>query len=151
MRPDLACSETDLNADRKHPSLFTNSNPSNPSDPPIDLSIDEIKGIVLASAASFPATESSLRAVADCPIPDPALSTSLIAQMERMKGLEATQMAQAAEMAELRTRTEAIIRRWYEGNALASSQLVADLEGRVEKAEMVVRRAEKEKEAENAI
>jgi hypothetical protein len=79
------------------------------------------------------------------------LSTSLIAQMERMKGLEATQMAQAAEMADLRKRSEAAVRRWYEGSALASSQLVADVEGRVEKVEVGVRRAEKEREAENAL
>lgn len=99
--------------------------------------------MVLASAAAFPATESALRAVNDCAVPDPAASAALVAQAERMKGLEATQMAQAAEVAELRARSEAVIRRWYEGSALGVSEFVADVEGRATAVERVVRRAER--------
>lgn len=60
-----------------------------------------------------------------------------------MKGIEATQLAQAAEIAELRARSEDVIRRWYEGDVLGYSNFVAGVEGRVERAERSVRRVEK--------
>lgn len=101
--------------------------------------------MVLAAASSFPATESALRAVNDCTVPDPAQSATLISQMERMKGIEATQVAQAAEMAELRTKSEEVIRRWYEGNALGVSEFIADVESRATGIEKAVRRAERAK------
>lgn len=90
-------------------------------------------------------------AIKDCPIPDPSQSASIIALAERMKGLEATQMSQAAEMSELRARSERLIRAWYEGSMLSRSEFVADVEGRMEKVERSVRRAEHEKEAENQL
>ena len=102
-----------------------------------------MRSIVLASAPLFPATESALRAVNDCSVPDPAQSAALILQVERMKALEATQIAQNAEVAELRTRSEGVIRRWYEGSALGVSEFVADLEGRATGVERRVRRAER--------
>lgn len=81
----------------------------------------------------------------DCTIPDPAQSAALISQMERMKAIEATQLAQAAEMAELRTKSEEVIRRWYEGSALGASRFIADVESRATGVERAVRRAERAK------
>lgn len=99
---------------------------------------------MLAAAPSFPAAASALTtAVADTPVPDPALSASLAALLPRMRGVEVTQRAQAAEIAELRARSEVLVRRWYEGRVLATSEFVARVEGRVERAEMRVRRAER--------
>ena len=118
-----------------------------PSTPPPDLPLAAVKSIVLAAASSFPATESALRAVNDCQVPDPAQSASLISQMERMKALEATQLAQTAEIAELRTKSEQVIRGWYETNALASSEFIAEMEHRVSRVERQVRRAEREDES----
>lgn len=63
-----------------------------------------------------------------------------------MKAIEATQIAQAAELAELRGRSEAVIRTWYEGGVLKSSQFLADVESRVGKVERRVRRTERERE-----
>ncbi|KAL2108372.1 hypothetical protein VUR80DRAFT_3925 [Thermomyces stellatus] len=113
------------------------------SEPPSDLPYEALRSIVLASASSFPATESALRAINDCPVPDPAQSAALISQVERMKAIETTQIAQAAEMAELRTRSEEVIRRWYEGNALGASEFIAEVESRVTGVERAVRRAER--------
>jgi hypothetical protein len=88
-----------------------------------------------------------LTAIKDSPIPDPSESAALIALGERMKGIEATQMAQAAEISELRTRSEAVLRAWYESSVIERSQFMADVEGRVEKVERLIRRAEHEQEA----
>jgi hypothetical protein len=68
-----------------------------------------------------------------------------------MKVLEATQMSQAAEIAELRTRSEAVIRTWYESSVLSGSQFMAEVEDRVERVERRVRRAEHDKEAEKEV
>lgn len=60
-----------------------------------------------------------------------------------MKGIEATQLAQAVEIAELRTRSEAVIRQWYERDVLGYSDFAAAAESRVERVERVVKRVEK--------
>jgi hypothetical protein len=106
---------------------------------------------VLASASAFPATASALTAVSDCPVPDPAQSAALVALAPRMRGIEATQLAQAAEAAELRALSEDVLRRWYEYGVVESSRFVADVEGRVEKVERRVRRAEREAEIGQAL
>lgn len=126
--------------DRTQPKLFDRPKAS---EPPGDLPDDALRSIVLAAAPSFPATESALRAINDCGVPDPAQSATLISQVERMKAIEATQIAQAAEMAELRTKSEEVIRRWYEGNALGVSGFLAEVESRATGVEKAVRRAER--------
>ncbi|KAH6885417.1 hypothetical protein B0T10DRAFT_95336 [Thelonectria olida] len=133
---------------KSHPDFFHNPDPS---DPPSQLPTDAIQSIVLAAASSFPSTLSSLTAIKDSPIPDPAESAALIALGDRMKAIEATQFAQAAEMADLRRRSEKIVRTWYESGVLNNSALMADLESRVELAERQVRRAEKELELEDEV
>lgn len=106
---------------------------------------------MLACASSYPSAASALTAVInDTPIPDPALSASLAALIPRMAGIEATQLAQEAEIAELRARSEDLVRGWYQGRMLGHSQSVADIEGRFEKVEQAVRRVEKTREAEAA-
>lgn len=68
-----------------------------------------------------------------------------------MKALDATQMAQAAEISELRTRSEAIVRQWYETSVLSKSQFMADVEGRVEKVERQIRQTERAREVEKEV
>ncbi|KAK3934908.1 nuclear distribution protein [Diplogelasinospora grovesii] len=124
-----------------HPSLF--QSPS-PDAPPTELSPEALRATVLSYAASFPSTASALTAVtSDTPVPDAKRSADLASLMPRMKGVEAMQLAQEAEIAELRTRSECVLRRWYEGRMLRYSQFVADIEGRIEEVEMGVRRAER--------
>lgn len=71
--------------------------------------------------------------------------------MDKMKVIEATQIAQAAEMAELRGRSEAVIRSWYESGVLSNSKALAAVESRVEKVERLVRRKERAAEDEKAL
>ncbi|RYP50323.1 hypothetical protein DL768_004140 [Monosporascus sp. mg162] len=126
---------------KSYPDLFQAPPPAEP--PSTLLPPEAVRAIVLSAASSFPATASALTAVSDTPVPDPALSAGLAALLPRMRGVEAAQMAQAAEIAELRARSEVVVRRWYERRVLDYSDFVADVESRVEKAERAVRRAER--------
>ncbi|KAH8879361.1 nuclear distribution protein [Thozetella sp. PMI_491] len=129
---------------KANPGLFQ---PAAPDQVPTQLSEDALRATVLSLATSFPSTVSALTAVtSDTPVPEPALSASLAALLPRMTGIEATQLAQEAEIAELRTRSEQVLRSWYEGRVLGYSQFVANVEGRVEKIERSVKRAEWVKE-----
>lgn len=102
---------------------------------------------MLSFAASFPSTVSALTAVtSDTPVPDPALSAELAALLPRMKGVEATQLAQEADIAELRARSEALVGRWYAERVVRYGEAVAGVEGRVERVERGVRRAQRARE-----
>ncbi|KAI5921214.1 hypothetical protein F4810DRAFT_380465 [Camillea tinctor] len=125
---------------KSQPTLF---HPPPASQPPSDLPPDALRAVVLAAASSYPSTASSLTAVADTPVPEPAQSAALAALLPRMKGVEATQLAQAAEIAALRARSEDAVRRWYERDVLAYSDFVAGVEARVERAERAARRAQR--------
>ncbi|KAI1140893.1 hypothetical protein F5Y05DRAFT_290472 [Hypoxylon sp. FL0543] len=125
---------------KSQPTLFR---PPPPSEPPSELPPDALRAIVLAAASSYPATASALTAISDTPVPDPADSATLAALLPRMKGIEATQLAQAAEIAELRARSEAVVRQWYERDVISYSSFVAGVESRVERAERTVRRVER--------
>jgi hypothetical protein len=70
----------------------------------------------------------------------------MVSLLPRMKGLEAAQLAQEAEVAELRARSERLMRAWYEGGVLRCGEQLAELEGRVERVEKGVRRAEGRRE-----
>lgn len=115
-----------------------------PGEPPSQLAPDAIRSIVLASAPSFSTTLSALTAIQDSPIPDPSESASLITMSDRMKAVEATQLAQAAEIAGLRSRSEVALRKWFEGDMLPKSNLMADVEGRFEQVERAIKRRENE-------
>ncbi|KAI1662922.1 hypothetical protein F4813DRAFT_14572 [Daldinia decipiens] len=125
---------------KSQPTLFQ---PPPPSQPPSELPPEALRAIVLAAASSFPATASALTAISDTPIPDPAHTATLVTLLPKMKGIEATQIAQAAEIAELRARSEVVVRQWYEHNVMSYSNFVAGVESRVENAERVVRRVER--------
>jgi hypothetical protein len=60
-----------------------------------------------------------------------------------MKGIEAIQLAQAAEIAELRERSEIVVRHWYEHGVMGYSDFIAGVEGRIERVERALRRVEK--------
>ncbi|RWA07557.1 hypothetical protein EKO27_g7552 [Xylaria grammica] len=125
---------------KSNPTLFQSPPPSQP---PPELSTEALRAIILSAAPSYPATASALTAISDTPIPDPAQSASLAALLPRMKGIEATQLAQASEIAELRARSEAAVRQWYQHDVMGYSNFVAGVESRVERVERAVRRVER--------
>ncbi|KAI0403836.1 hypothetical protein F4802DRAFT_271781 [Xylaria palmicola] len=128
---------------KSNPSLFQ---PPPASQPPPELSVEALRAIVLSAASSYPATASTLTAISDTPIPDPAHSAELVALLPRTKGVEATQLAQDAEIAELRARSEVAVRRWYQRDVMGYASFVADVEGRTERVERTIRRREKAKD-----
>ncbi|KAM0461933.1 hypothetical protein ACHAPV_002570 [Trichoderma viride] len=113
-----------------------------PSQPPSQLDSETIQSIVLSSASSFPATLSALTAAKDIPIPDSSASASLISLTQRMRAIEATQLAQAAEISKLRSKSEMLVRSWYENRALVDSQMIADSDGRIRRVEWETRKRE---------
>ncbi|KAI1171306.1 hypothetical protein F4777DRAFT_65173 [Nemania sp. FL0916] len=125
---------------KSNPTLF---HPPPASQPPPELSLESLRAIVLSAASSYPQTASALTAISDTPIPDPAQSAALAALLPRMKGIETTQLAQAAEIAELRARSEVAVRQWYKHDVMGYSNFVADVEDRIERVERGVRRVEK--------
>ncbi|QYT04465.1 hypothetical protein H0G86_011371 [Trichoderma simmonsii] len=120
-----------------------------PTQPPSQLDSEAVQSIVLSAASSFPATLSALTAVKDIPIPESSSSANLISLTQRMKAIEATQIAQAAEISALRSRSEALVRSWYENGAVVNSQVLAHTEGKIQRVEREVRRRERIIEEEN--
>ncbi|KAL6826238.1 hypothetical protein V8C40DRAFT_243726 [Trichoderma camerunense] len=114
-----------------------------PTQPPSQLDSEAVQSIVLSAASSFPATLSALTAVKDIPIPESSASANLISLTQRMKAIEATQIAQAAEISGLRSRSEALVRSWYENGAVVNSQVLAHTEGKIQRVEREVRRRER--------
>ncbi|KAL5611410.1 hypothetical protein BROUX41_000978 [Berkeleyomyces rouxiae] len=137
-----------LRIQKAFPSLF---HAPSPSEPPTQLSLAELQSIILASASSFPATASALSAINDTPVPEPTQSAALLQQVDRMRAIEAVQMSQAAEIAELRARSETLVRAWYQGAVLNGSMRLAAVEGRAEKIEAKVRRSERAKIDQSAL
>ncbi|KAL2173922.1 uncharacterized protein P884DRAFT_317057 [Thermothelomyces heterothallicus CBS 202.75] len=141
---------------KSHPSLFqppstatgrtttTTTGQPDPPLPPTQLSPEAVRATVLSYASAFPTTASALTAATtDTPIPDAKQSAALAALTPRLRAVEALQRAQGAEMAELRARSEKAVRAWYEGGVLRCGARLADAEGRLEKVERGVRRAER--------
>ncbi|KAK4125195.1 hypothetical protein N657DRAFT_633081 [Parathielavia appendiculata] len=133
---------------KSHPSLFQPPSPSSitspPELPPTQLSPVAVRATVLAYATAFPSVASSLTAAtSDTPIPDAKQSAALAALGPRMRGIEALQLAQTAEISELRARSERAVRAWYEGGVLRYGVKLADVEGRLEKVARGVRRVER--------
>jgi len=112
------------------------------NDVPTTLSAPEILAIVSSSATCYPTTASRLTSVKDLPIPSAESSTALIAIKPRLARLELLQESREREVAELRLRSAAAIKRWYELEVLGGSECWTEWEGRMTKAEKMVRRRE---------
>ncbi|KKF96639.1 hypothetical protein CFO_g1037 [Ceratocystis platani] len=81
----------------------------------------------------------------------PAQSAALLQHIDRMRVVEAIQQSQAVEIAELRARSENLVRAWYQGALLSGSARLAAVEGRAQKVEAKVRRAERAKADESVL
>lgn len=68
-----------------------------------------------------------------------------------MRAIETTQLAQAVEIAELRKRSEVVLKAWYTGCVLRHGEKVAELEKRLERVEVGVRKVRRVKELEEKV
>lgn len=123
--------------DSRYPDLFQSINSD---DLPTTLDTSSILSIILASASSYPATASRLTSILDVPIPPSELSAQLINLQPRIAKVGALQVAQSADIAELRERSATVIQRWYTMDILGAGDSWAELEGRVGQVEREVRR-----------
>ncbi|CAK7203626.1 hypothetical protein SEUCBS139899_006364 [Sporothrix eucalyptigena] len=127
---------------KMYPSLFQ----APPADvPPTQLDTDALRAAVLSYASAFPATASALNAaLVDTPVPEASLSAHLVGLVPRMELLLEKQKEIDGEVSSLRSRSERLVRQYYEQQALGSAKVVARVETRVERAEGRVRRLETE-------
>lgn len=125
--------------DARFPDLFQ---PVPAGHRPTTLTTPNLASIVLSSASSYPETASRLTSLKDLPIPPAAASASLITLQPRLDKLVAVQDEQAKEIAELRSRSAAVLERWYEISLVGGGECWAEWEARIEKAERIVRRQE---------
>jgi len=63
--------------------------------------------------------------------------------------VEAIQVSQDAEIRELRERSAIVVEGWYKGAVIGAGEVWAELEGRVQGVEGRIRRAQKQKEADD--
>ncbi|KOS21103.1 hypothetical protein ESCO_004072 [Escovopsis weberi] len=122
-----------------------------PSLPPSQLDPAALRSIVLAAAPSYPATLSTLTAVTDIPVPDPAASAHIISLARRIRAVEAAQAAQDAELADLRARSEKLVRAWFEAGVVPASEGLAGVEARLQRLEREMRRRERQREEERRL
>ncbi|KAL2269329.1 hypothetical protein VTJ83DRAFT_1513 [Remersonia thermophila] len=134
---------------KSHPTLFQSQAAASSELPPTELSPEDVRLTVLAYASDFPATASALTAAtSDAPVPDAAQSAKLAALAPRMRAVEALQRAQEVEIAELRRRSERVLRIWHETGILRAGQALADANSRLERVERGVRREERRRKEE---
>ncbi|EGC47280.1 nuclear distribution protein RO10 [Histoplasma capsulatum var. duboisii H88] len=126
-----------LSTDSRFPDLFQSIHPitttitsssssSSPQPPaiPSTLSQQALTSIILSYASAFPETASRLTSLKDLPIPPASLSASLIELQPRLDRLVAVQEQQAAEIAELRTRSALVAKRWVEVGVLGGGEII---------------------------
>lgn len=130
-----------LLSEHAHPTLFQPSK-SELDAIPSQLSTEAILAVVTAHAPLYHQTASQLTSIRDLAIPSSSLSTSLIALLPRIARLQATQDAQAREMAALRAQSAKAVQRWYELGVLGQGECWAEWEGRMEECEKRARRME---------
>lgn len=113
-----------------------------PEDIPTSLTTAELLAVVSSCASTYPTTASRLTSLHDLPIPAAEHSASLIALEPRLAKVELEQRLQAMELAKLRSRTAAVIERWYELGVLGGGECWTEWEGRVERMEKKIRQKE---------
>ncbi|KAI5843409.1 hypothetical protein DFP73DRAFT_81051 [Morchella snyderi] len=99
-----------LNLHANFPEIFKNVHPATQTS---TLTPEEKLSTVLSAAPSFHATSSQLTSIMDTPIPNPSISTDLIALVPRINRVQVVQLAQAQEIADLRKRSAALLEMWY--------------------------------------
>ena len=129
-----------MKPDHAHPELFKgDSSVESPQ-----LAIAEKLAVINANAPVFSTTASRLTSVEDSPIPSVDSSVSLVALSPRISRAQHRQRSQAEEFEALRSRSAALLQRWYEVDVLGSSECWSEWENRLMEIEKAVRRAERQ-------
>jgi hypothetical protein len=121
----------------QHPDLFASAVTEDTG-----LSHDQKFSLVLTEAPAYLTLASQLRSLQDVHLPPTSSFTHLVAQQSRFAAIQATQDAQAREIAELRKRSAVLVSRWYEVQVLGVGRCWAEWERRFREVERGVRRVE---------
>lgn len=124
---------------KKHPDLF---HPSANAEANPSISPSSLVALVLAHARLYQSISAQLPQLQDTPIPDTASATKLLELQPRVDRARERQLAQATELAELRTRSAIVVEKWYEGGVLGMGERWTDWEERLREVEILVRRRE---------
>ena len=129
-----------LEADSRYPDLFQ----SQPAyEIPASLTTTNLFTIVNSCATLYHTSASRLSSIQDLAIPSADACASLIELNARLARVGLLQDAQFTEIADIRSRSVALIERWYQICVLSGGECWADWERRVGKVERDVRRLER--------
>ena len=129
--------------EKNHPELF-------PQDGPPSLDTAEQLATLKAYANAIPIFVSQLNLTQDLGVPPLESFNALAALRPRLSQVERDYESLAAEVAELRLRSAAILQRWYETTVLAGGDCWVQWEERLDAIERAVRRREVLKQAEES-
>ena len=113
--------------------------------------MDERLAIIKSCATLYPTVASRLTSVQDMPISPTESSVVLVSLLPRIAKIKELQDSQAAEVADLRLQSAAILKRWYEIGVLGSGECWTEWEERMLDMEKIVRRGESRRAQEAAV
>ena len=137
-----------LKLQAQHPHLFTQANSA---EQPNTLSLPSQAALVLSHAQLYSKISGQLQSLQETSVPDPTSASKLRELQPRIDRAAARQEQQAAELAELRSRSAAAVERWYETGVLGMAEQWAEWEERMRDVEIVVRRLEAVKKREEEL
>lgn len=137
-----------LKLQAQHPQIFTQANSA---EHPNALSLPSQAALVLSHAKLYSKIAGQLRSLQETSVPDPTSASKLRELQPRIDRAAARQEQQAAELAELRSRSAAAVERWYETGVLGMAEQWAEWEERMRDVEIVVRRLEAVKKREEEL
>ena len=137
-----------LKLQAQHPHLFTQANSV---ELPNTLSLPSQAALVLSHAQSYSKISGQLQSLQETSVPDPTSASKLRELQPRIDRAAARQEKQAAEVAELRSRSAAAVEKWYETGVLGMAEQWAEWEERMRDVEIVVRRLEAVKKREEEL
>jgi hypothetical protein len=132
----------------QHLNLFSQANIA---EQPNTLPLPSQAALVLSHAQLYSRISGQLQSLQEANVPDPTSASKLRELQPRIDKAAARQDQQAAELAELRSRSAVAVERWYETGVLGMAERWAEWEERMRDVEIVVRRLEAVKKREEEL
>lgn len=138
-----------LQIHKQYPELF---HPADEKAVPSTLHPAALAQLVLAHESLYKTTSAQLQTLQDnSTIPESAPLVKLIGLEPRLERIEAKQIEQAREFAELRLRSTRLLENWYKVGVLDMGEKWTDWEERLRDCEILVRRREAAKKREEGM
>ncbi|EME84925.1 uncharacterized protein MYCFIDRAFT_7188, partial [Pseudocercospora fijiensis CIRAD86] len=129
-----------LQLQKHYPELF---HPTDSHAPPSSLAPASLAHLILAHDSLYKTSAVQLSTLNDnSTVPESTPMVKLIAMQSRIDKLEAKQIEQAQEFAELRARSARVVEKYYESGVLQMGERWTEWEERLKDCEILVRRKE---------